>query len=121
MGGRYALLGSIEAADVDAAANRANVTVTVQMLDTTTGAPAKTAGVTGTFTGQQGAAREALVEGAARDAATRALTELGVAPRPPSAVQTRPAPAEPTTKPKKKASYWLPLGVLLGVLVVGYD
>jgi hypothetical protein len=120
MGGRYALLGSIEAADVEMTANRANVTVTVQMVDTTTGAPARTAGVTGTFTGQQGATREALVEGAARDAATRALTELGVTPRPAMTTPTGQQPAATTEKPKRRASYWLPLSVLLGVLVAGY-
>jgi hypothetical protein len=120
MGGRYALLGSIEAADVEAAQNRANVTVTLQLLDTTTGAPAKTAGVTGTFTGQQGAAREALIDGAARDAATRALTELGVTSRPATAAPARPAAEESAERPKRRTSYWLPLSVLLGVLIAGY-
>jgi hypothetical protein len=119
MGGRYALLGSIEAADVEAAANRANVTVTVQLLDTTTGAPARTAGVTGTFTGQQGATREALVEAASRDAATRALTELGVTPRPATAAPAaREAPA-PAARERRRSSFWLPVTVLLGVLVAG--
>jgi hypothetical protein len=122
MGGRYALLGSIEAVDVEQAANRANVTVTVQMVDTVSGTPTRTAGVTGTFTGQQGATQDSLVQGAARDAAQRALTELGMHP----AASATPVPvqggvdiSQPVQKKKGTSSYWLPLGVVLGILVAG--
>lgn len=120
MGGRYALLGSIEAVDLERAANRANVTVTLQMLETTTGAPARTAGVTGSFTGQPGASEASLAEGAARDAAQRALTELGITVRPtPAVLQGGTDPTRPVERKKGTSSYWLPLGVLLGVLVAG--
>jgi hypothetical protein len=121
MGGRYALLGSIEQADVDTAAHRSNVTVTVQMLDSLTGMPVKTAGVTGTFTGTASDTPHALVDAAARDAARRALTELGLASGTPVVTPPTMQGGIDTSKPapkRRSTSYWLPLGVLLGVLVV---
>jgi len=120
MGGRYALLGSIEQADVDTAAHRANVTVTVQMLDSLTGTPVKTAGVTGTFTGTASDSPQALVNAAARDAAQRALTELGLAQGTPVVTPPAMQGGIDTSKPAPKRrtnSYWLPFGLLLGVLV----
>jgi hypothetical protein len=122
MGARYALLGSIEQVDVDAAAHKANVTVTVQMLDTLTGTPTKTAGVTGSATGAANASPQALVNAAAQDAARRALTELGLAQGTaavtPPAMQGGVDTSKPASK-KHKSSFWLPLGVMLGVLVAG--
>jgi hypothetical protein len=122
MGGRYALLGSIEQADVDNAAHRANVTVTVQLLDTLTGTPVKTAGVTGTYTGAQNDSPQVLVSRAAQDAARRALTELGLAQG--TAALTPPTmqggiDTSKSAPKRRRSSYWLPFGVLLGVLVAG--
>jgi hypothetical protein len=122
MGARYALLGSIEEATVDMAGHKANVTVTVQMLDTLTGTPVKTAGVTGTATGAANASQQALVNAAAQDAARRALTELGLAqgnaPVTPPAMKGGVDMSKPVEK-KHSNTFWLPLGVLLGVLVAG--
>jgi hypothetical protein len=120
MGGRYALLGSIEAAEVQA--NKADVTVTVQLLDTATGTPAKTAGVTGTApaTATTGPARDAALMAAAKDAARRALSELGFgAPTPPTAVPAR-EPARPRSEAKRSLNdYWVPIAALFGILIAG--
>jgi hypothetical protein len=123
MGARYALLGSIEQVDVDRAANRANVTVTMQLLDTATGAPAKTAGVTGTYTGTAAASQDDLAMAAGKDAVKRALVELGLASE--SSDLTPPAlsggtnDASAVVPAKKKKNLWIPIGALLAILIIG--
>jgi hypothetical protein len=118
MGGRYALLGSIEAAEVQP--TKADVTVTVQLLDTFTGTPAKTAGVTGTATAAANAPRDAALMAAAKDAAKRALAELGFSAAPaPAAAERQRAPRTQEQPRRSRSSYWLPLGALLGILVAG--
>jgi hypothetical protein len=92
------------------------------LLDTATGTPTRTAGVTGTYTGAQADSQQMLVNRAAQDAARRALTELGLAQG--TAVLTPPTMqgGVDTSKPaekRRRSSYWLPFGVLLGVLIAG--
>lgn len=125
MGTASVVLGSVEDYTYPPAANKVDVTATVQFLQVPSGTPIKTVGVSATATGPVGASQEAVTQMAAAEVAKKALTEMGVPPPPP------PAAAGATSKKSKKQqpaehrsigrkSGWLAVGALLAVLTATF-
>jgi hypothetical protein len=73
------LVGTLESVEVNRTANSATVTITAQLLDSVTGAPIKSAAVSGAATGAEDDSALDLVVMAADDAAAKALAEFGIA------------------------------------------
>src|SRR5207249_983718 len=73
-----ALIGTVEAVEVNRMANTATATITVQLLNSVTGEPIKNAAVSGQATGTAENATLELAMMAAEDAAARALVEFGI-------------------------------------------
>jgi len=78
------LIGTLESVEVNRSANSANVTITAQLLDSMSGAPIKSAAVSGTATGAEDDSALDIVLMAAEDAGNRALAEFGIATEAPA-------------------------------------
>jgi hypothetical protein len=88
MGGEAALFGAVEEYRYDTQGRKAEITVSASLVNLLTGAPIRTAGVTGSATGREGSAESDVAAEAARDAAVRLLREMGIDPNPPAPVVT---------------------------------
>jgi hypothetical protein len=121
IGTATAVLGSVEDYTYTPAANKVDVTATVQFLQVPSGTPIKTVGVTASATGPVGATQEAVAHMAAAEVAKKALSEMAVPP-PPAPAAT--AAANKKNKKKQPAegrsvgrkSGWMAVGALLAVL-----
>lgn len=119
VGTATAILGSVEDYTYTPAANKVDVTATVQFVQVPTGTPIKTVGVTASATGPVGASQESIAQMAAAEVGKKALAEMGVPPPPPPVIETgkkrdRQQPAEGRSVGRK--SGWLAVGALLAVL-----
>jgi hypothetical protein len=115
------LLGSIEEYTYDKAANKVTMVATAQILNSQTGEPLRTAGVTGTATGTAGTDESVVAQAAATDVASRLLAGLAVPPPPPPPRghkgPRRPPPSQEEEGSRHHFPGWIPAGVLLGILV----
>jgi hypothetical protein len=115
------LLGSIEEYTYDKAANKVTMVATAQILNSPTGEPLRTAGVTGTATAAAGTDESVVARAAATDVASRLLAGLAVPPPPPPVKghqgRRRPPPSQAEEGTRRRIPGWIPAGVLLGILV----